>query len=71
MSEPTSRARYVWALPAPIRIKSTGQTGKLSMIAYGALVTEQGAEDILWIKLDSTGELVKVYGVDAERIGEG
>jgi hypothetical protein len=70
VSAPVEKAKYKieWTLPAPVRIKSTGETGKLAMIAYGAIVTEQGDGEILWVRLDSTGAIVKVYSTDAERI---
>ena len=59
--------KTVWALPTRLRVKATGALGTLSMIAYGALVEEQGTDDLLWIRLD-TGETVKLPGKAVEHV---
>ena len=69
--------KVVWTTPVRVRIKSSGRLGTLEMVAYGAIVTEQGGDDNkLWVRLDQdggpdAGKLITLPGLDVERVKSG
>lgn len=51
----------VWAMPSRIKVKSTGEVGRLEMIHYDY----KNDDDLLYIRMDD-GRTVRVMGADAE-----
>ena len=51
----------VWAMPARIRIKFTGEVGRLELICYDY----KDDDDLLYVRMDD-GRTVKVMGSNAE-----
>ena len=55
-------SKPVWALPTPIRIKATGEVGRLEMIYYDYA----DDDDLLYVRMDD-GRSIRVMGKNAER----
>ena len=56
-------SKPVWALPSPIRIKATGEVGRLEMIYYDYA----DDDDLLYVRMDD-GRTIRVMGRSAERV---
>ena len=55
----------VWAMPARIRVKSTGEVGRLELIYYNYTPDD----DLLYVRMDD-GRTVKVMGSNAEHVAK-
>lgn len=58
-------SKPVWAIPIPIRIKATGEVGRLELIYYDY----SDGDDLLYVRLDD-GRTVRVMGTNAEHAAQ-